>query len=58
MAEPGVLTAAQLTPAQQAAQNAAAEKSGVLSNPEFAVQIQMLLALKGIDSKLEKVENK
>lgn len=48
MAEPGVLTAAQL-----AAQNAAAEKSGVLSNPEFAEQIQMLLALKGIDSKLE-----
>jgi hypothetical protein len=48
MAEPGVLTAAQL-----AAQNAAAEKSGVLSNPQFAEQIQMLLALKGIDSKLE-----
>ena len=46
MAEPGVLTAAQL-----AAQNAAAEKSGVLSNPQFAEQIQMLLALKGIDSK-------
>ena len=48
MAEPGVLTAAQL-----AAQNAAAEKSGVLSNPQFAEQIQMLLALKGLDSKLE-----
>ena len=48
MAEPGVLTAAQL-----AAQNAAAEKSGVFSNPQFAEQIQMLLALKGIDSKLE-----
>jgi hypothetical protein len=30
MAEPGVLTAAQL-----AAQNAATEKSGFLSNPEF-----------------------
>ena len=48
MAESGVLTAAQL-----AAQNAAAEKSGVLSNPQFAEQIQMLLALKGLDSKLE-----
>lgn len=44
MAEPGILTAAQL---------AAAEKSGVLSNPQFTEQIQMLLALKGIDSKLE-----
>jgi hypothetical protein len=48
MAEPGVLTAAQL-----AAQNAATEKSGFLSNPEFTEQIQMLLALKGIDSKLQ-----
>ena len=48
MAEPGVLTAAQL-----AAQNAATKKSGFLSNPEFTQQIQMLLALKGIDSKLE-----
>jgi len=48
MAEPGILTAAQL-----AAQNAATQKSGVLSNPQFVEQIQMLLALKGIDSKLE-----
>jgi hypothetical protein len=48
MAEPGVLTADQL-----AAQNAATEKSGFLSNPEFTEQIQMLLALKGIDSKLQ-----
>jgi len=48
MAEPGILTAAQL-----AAQNAATQKSGILSNPDFVEQIQMLLALKGIDSKLE-----
>ena len=48
MAEPGILTADQL-----AAQNAATIKSGFLSNPEFTEQIQMLLALKGIDSKLE-----
>jgi hypothetical protein len=48
MAEPGILTADQL-----AAQNAATKKSGFLSNPEFTEQIQMLLALKGIDSKLE-----
>lgn len=48
MAEPGILTAAQM-----AEQNAATVKSGVLSNPEFVEQIQMLLALKGIDSKLE-----
>ncbi|NDB58553.1 hypothetical protein EB001_08920 [bacterium] len=44
MAEPGVLTAAQL---------AAQAKNAGLANPEITEQIQMLLALKGIDSKLE-----
>jgi hypothetical protein len=48
MAEPGVLTAAQL-----AAQAEADKKNAGLSNPAIVEQIQMLLALKGIDSKLE-----
>jgi hypothetical protein len=48
MAEPGVLTAAQL--AAQAEQD---KKNAGLSNPAIVEQIQMLLALKGIDSKLE-----
>ena len=59
MAEPGILTAAQqvaepgiLTAAQQAAELAAG-KNAIISNPELAEQIQMLLALKGLDSKLE-----
>ena len=48
MAEPGVLTAAQM-----AAQAEADKKNAGLSNPAIVEQIQMLLALKGIDSKLE-----
>jgi hypothetical protein len=48
MAEPGVLTAAQM-----AAQAEANRKNAGLSNPAIVEQIQMLLALKGIDSKLE-----
>jgi len=44
MAEPGILTAAQL---------AAQEKNAALGNPAITEQIQMLLALKGLDSKLE-----
>jgi hypothetical protein len=48
MAEPGILTAAQL--AAQAEQD---KKNAGLSNPAIVEQIQMLLALKGIDSKLE-----
>lgn len=46
MAEPGVLTAQQIA-AQEAAKNAG------ISNPAIAEQIQMILALKGIDTKLE-----
>ena len=46
MAEPGILTATQIA-AQEAARNAG------ISNPAIAEQIQMILALKGIDSKLE-----
>ena len=48
MAEPGILTAAQM-----AAQAEADKKNAGLSNPAIVEQIQMLLALKGIDSKLE-----
>ena len=48
MAEPGILTAAQM-----AAQAEANKKNAGLSNPAIVEQIQMLLALKGIDSKLE-----
>jgi len=44
--EPGILTAAQIA-AQEAARNAA------ISNPAIAEQIQMILALKAIDTKLE-----
>ena len=46
MAEPGILTAAQIA-AQETARNAG------ISNPAIAEQIQMILALKGIDTKLE-----
>lgn len=46
MAEPGILTAQQIA-AQEAAKNAG------ISNPAIAEQIQMILALKGIDTKLE-----
>ena len=46
MAEPGILTAEQMA-AQQAAKNAAS------ANPEVAETIQMILALKGIDTQLE-----
>lgn len=46
MTEPGILTAAQIA-AQEAARNAA------ISNPAIAEQIQMILALKAIDTKLE-----
>jgi len=48
MTEPGILTAAQM-----AAQAEADKKNAGLSNPAIVEQIQMLLALKGIDSKLE-----
>ncbi len=48
MAEPGILTAAQM-----AAQAEEDKKNAGLSNPAIVEQIQMLLALKGIDSKLE-----
>jgi hypothetical protein len=48
MAEPGILTAQ-----QQAAQAAAAAKNAASANPEVAETIQMILALKGIDTQLE-----
>ena len=48
MAEPGILTAE-----QQAAQAAAAAKNAASANPEVAETIQMILALKGIDTQLE-----
>lgn len=48
MAEPGILTAEQM-----AAQAAAAAKNAASANPEVAETIQMILALKGIDTQLE-----
>lgn len=48
MAEPGILTADQM-----AAQAAAAAKNAASANPEVAETIQMILALKGIDTQLE-----
>lgn len=48
MAEPGILTAAQL-----AAQQTEAAKNAAIANPAIAEQIQMILALKAIDTKLE-----
>jgi hypothetical protein len=44
---------AELTEAEKAAAAAEARKAAALANPQVVEQIQMLLALKGIDSKLQ-----
>lgn len=51
MAEPGILTAQQM--AEKAAAEAAAAKNAASANPAVAETIQMILALKGIDTQLE-----
>jgi hypothetical protein len=51
MAEPGILTAQQIAAQEAAAANAA--KNAASANPAVAETIQMILALKGIDTQLE-----
>ena len=49
---------AELTEAEKAAAAADARKTAALANPQVLEQIQMLLALKGIDSKLQEAWEK
>lgn len=49
---------AELTEAEKAAAAAEARKAAALANPQIVEQIEMLLALKGIDSKLQEAWEK